>query len=799
MTPSREPESTTRDEENLVAARQFARQNQAKSREPESTVRDEKKLVMGRQLARQVRISFLLAAALLMLPLAAPAATWQRPPPPPKPKPAAKPAPTDRRILLQADQVIYDGEAKTVSAVGHVEIDDEGRVLLAERVIYDQATDKVVASGHVSMTDTSGNVAFADHVTLTDHMREGALAGFGALIGKTGRLAAASAERRQGHIVIANRTAYSPCKICNQPGQRTPLWQVKAERVIYDQEKHHIHFQNAVMEVLGVPVFYSPFLSQPDPSVRYASGLLAPDFGNSTKIGYFTRLPLYIALSSNNDLTLAPMISTGGGDVMEGEYRARWNNSGLWFQGSFGYNNKGGLGGTSGAQFYDHEFGSGRIALTDTWQTGFDTQLTNNAAYMRFYDISYLDRLTNDLFVEDNVGRSRFYLGGYYFEGLRSTDQARLFPYVLPRIEFSYIPDRNVAGGQFRFDLNSAAIARSDGPQSQRLTGELNWKLPFILGGGQLWTLVADARGDLYHVDNNDLADYPTVPAESRFISRAIPYVALDWRWPFIAEGSAGHSYIIQPIAQFIAQPYGGNPAGLPIEDASDFEFDDNNLFSFNQLPGYDLVESGPRANIGATAQALFPGGEVQAMLGQTFRLKPDPIFDAVSGENGTTSDLIGRFSVKFPHLDVTDRIDIDRSDGSVRRHEIYITGTYDRSAFQLSYVHLPPEAVTLGLGSRDELNVQGDINFYSNWQAFAAARRDLLSNQFLDTEYGLGYEDECLAISVAYRRKFTFDAVQGVPPSTSIILRFSLKTGDTPIQPFSLFPQDVFTTTHPS
>ena len=69
---------------------------------------------------------------------------------------------------------------------------------------------------------------------------------------------------------------------------------------------------------------------------------------------------------------------------------------------------------------------------------------------------------------------------------------------------------------------------------------------------------------------------------------------------------------------------------------------------------------------------------------------------------------------------------------------------------------------------------------------------------QMLDTEYGLGYEDECLAISIAYRRKFTFDAIQGVPPSTSVILRFSLKTGDQPVQPFSLFPQNVFATSHP-
>ena len=93
----------------------------------------------------------------------------------------------------------YDGDNQTVAAVGHVEIVDEGRILDADNVTYDQKTDKVTADGHVSLTDRLGNVAFADHVVLTDHMRDGALNGFGALIGKNGRLAAASAQRVGRH------------------------------------------------------------------------------------------------------------------------------------------------------------------------------------------------------------------------------------------------------------------------------------------------------------------------------------------------------------------------------------------------------------------------------------------------------------------------------------------------------------------------------------------------------------------------------------------------------------------------
>lgn len=703
----------------------------------------------------------------------------------------------DPPILLQADEIVYDSESKTVSAIGHVEITDQGRTLLADRVEYDQDNDKVTARGHVSVTDAKGNVAFADQVVLTDHMRDGALQGFGALIGKTGRLAARSAQRT-GDRVVARHTVYSPCTICNKPGQRTPLWQVKAERVVHDQIKHKVRFTNATVEVKGVPVAWLPAVSVPDPTVRYASGLLAPEVGNSTKIGYYLRAPYYIALSPTNDMTIAPQISTEGGELVQTEYRARWNNSGMWLQGSVAYNPDGGLGGTGGAQVYDHLFGSGRFDVGGNWRAGFDTELTNNTAYMRFYDISYLDRLVNDLFVENQTGRSRFALSGYYFQGLRATDAQGMIPYVLPQLDYSYIPTGKVAGGRFSLNINSVSLARSNGPDSQRLTTELNWRLPMVFGAGQLWTLIADARGDVFHIDNNDPINFPTVPDKSRYVSRAIPYVALDWRWPFVSQTRSGNSYVLEPLVQLIGQPYGGNPRGLPIEDADAFEFDDNNIFSVSQLPGYDLVESGPRANVGFIANAIFKGGEIQGLVGQTYRLKPDSIFANFAGQSGTASDVIGRLSIKFPHLDITDRLDLDRGNGTLRRHEFYVTGTYGRSSVQVAYVQLPAEALNLGLPAREQLNLQGDINFYQNWQAFAAIERDLLGGKMLDTEYGLGYEDECLAISVAYRRKYTFDAIQGVPPSTSVILRFSLKTGDQPVQPFSLFPRNVFATSHP-
>lgn len=693
-------------------------------------------------------------------------------------------------VLLQADEAEYDVNNALVTARGHVEVDYDGRILMAERLTYDQNADTMTASGHVSVTDAKGNVAFADHVTMTDKMRDGALEGFSALIGPNGRLAAAKAVRQEGRYTTAYRAAYTPCKICNKPGQRVPVWQVKSYRIVHDQVKHRIKFTDATLEFMGVPILYSPYLTQPDPTVRYASGLLMPDVGTSSTIGYFAKLPYYIAISPSQDGTLEPLITTHGGEVLEGEYRQRWNKGGMWLQGSVGFNPNGGVS-QSQDQVYSHLFGSGRMPIDRTWSAGYDVQFTSDQTYLKRYDISQLDRLMTNLFVQGESGRSRFAIDGYFFQGLRPTDDNRTFPVPLPLVEYSYIPDERSRWGQFRFDFSSVALTRDLGTDDQRVSAELRWRKPFITGNGMLFTFQADARGDVYHIDNA-----APLPPSGHYVERGMPYVALDWRWPFISSGKTGHAFVVEPIAQIIGAPYGGNPANLPNEDSASLELDENNLFSFDQLPGHDLVEGGPRGNAGIRVDAMFPGGKVEALVGESFRLKPDPIFAADSGLNGTSSDIVGRFSIKFPpYFDLTHRIDFDQDTGTVQRNEVYLTGTYGRSSAQISYVQLAPSAVTLGLNSREEVNAQFDVNLFKYWQVFAALQRDLIAGEMINTEYGFGYEDDCLAIALAYRRKYT--SQPSLPPSTAVLLRIGLKTGDQPVQPFSLFHQDIFTYNH--
>ena len=78
------------------------------------------------------------------------------------------------------------------------------------------------------------------------------------------------------------RSVYSPCDLCKNDPSAPPAWQFKAREISDDKELKLIEFRDAVLEVDGVPIFYTPYLSEPDPSVKRASGFLTPLRGTVT-------------------------------------------------------------------------------------------------------------------------------------------------------------------------------------------------------------------------------------------------------------------------------------------------------------------------------------------------------------------------------------------------------------------------------------------------------------------------------------------------------------------------------------
>ena len=683
-----------------------------------------------------------------------------------------------QQILLKADEITYDSKARTVTARGNVEISDQDRTLLADQVTYDEVRDLVTASGNVSLQDASGNVAFADSVELTRDLREGALSGFAALIGQNARLAAASGERRDGRVTVANGAVFTPCAICREEGERMPLWQIRAERITHDQVAREFTFEGASFEFLGRQVLYLPSFSQADPTVRHKSGFLLPDIGSSTYLGSFVKIPYFITLGPSQDITIDPLITTKAGVALQTEYRQRWDDGGLWFQNTVAYDP--GAAGKPGRSTWNSSlFGSGRFDMSQEWRSGFDVQLTSNDTYLQRYELSFLDRFTSNAFIEHIRDRNRLSFDGWFFQSVRADDIPGQIPVPLPLVEFTHIPDEKIFYGRLRVDASALILSRDIGQDVVRGSTSADWRAPFTTSNGQVVTFEALLRGDIYYV-NNDGAFGPSIGTpDTQTTGRALGFGMAEWRWPFARQIGVNRNttLVVEPIAQLIVASSGGNPPGIPIEDSRSFEFDATNLFSPMQTPGLDLWAGGTRSNIGFRATALLPTGSIEATLGQNFRFRADSNFAPGSGLGDQQSDIVGQIKFQFPpSLVLIHQFNIDPQDGTLRRNEVYVKAAFRRFTVDFAYVKLPQTAADPSIGEQEQVSITTTVPVYGNWGIFGEARRDLAQAQMLESGVGIKYEDECFVVQLGFHRRDT--ETLNLKPATSVIFRIGLKTG---------------------
>ena len=157
------------------------------------------------------------------------------------------------------------------------------------------------------------------------------------LLADRSRLAANAARRLGGNRTELTRGVYSPCDLCKENPSAPPAWQFKAREIAHDRELKLLEFRDATLELDGWPVFYTPYISTPDPSVKRASGFLMPGIGNSSNNGFHLSMPYYWAIDVDKDLTLAPRFMTKGGQLLATEYRQRFGNGALSAIGSINY------------------------------------------------------------------------------------------------------------------------------------------------------------------------------------------------------------------------------------------------------------------------------------------------------------------------------------------------------------------------------------------------------------------------------------------------------------------------------
>lgn len=116
---------------------------------------------------------------------------------------------------------------------------------------------------------------------------------------------------------------------------KCPPWTIQASETLHDSKKKTIYYDNAIVKVYDVPIFYFPKLSHPDPSVKRRSGFLPPSFSDSKNLGSGISVPYFLALSNDKNFTLTNKLYVTENPLFLGEYHQAFKDSN--FYADFGY------------------------------------------------------------------------------------------------------------------------------------------------------------------------------------------------------------------------------------------------------------------------------------------------------------------------------------------------------------------------------------------------------------------------------------------------------------------------------
>ncbi len=660
---------------------------------------------------------------------------------------------------LVADSVTVSASGNVIVAAGNVEVLYEGERLLASRIVYDRVADTLDISGPITIIETGGSVLTGQDARLSRDLRNGIIRGARVLLDGQMQVAAVEMNRVQGRYNQLYKAVASSCRVCaNDP---TPLWQIRARRVVHDQLERQLYFDHAVFEVMGLPVAYFPRLRLPDPTLRRATGFLIPEIRTSSNLGVGLRFPYFITMGDHADLRLTPYISPDT-RTLEARFRREFSFGSLVMTGAVSRDN------LMPDETRAYVFAEGRFRLPRDFDLNVDLRLVSDNSYLLAYGYSDADRLSNSAEItrtrrDEYISASVEQLRSLRSKEIpiedtlatrlgRATYERRLFPAAI--------------GGEVRlvFDLEgherladaispalAAACVTASAPECTardvlRAGALANWRRDWIFGNGMIGAVEGQLAADFYWINQD--------PSFASALNHVTPTAAVELRWPFTRTTATGATDLLEPVVQLAWTDTLG--AAVPNEDSKLVDFDEGNLLSLSRFPGSDRYERGWRTTVGLSWTRLAPNGnEYSATVGKVFRLEDTGQFTAASGLDGGSSDWLVATQVRMQRLSLTNRSLFDDAFG-FSKSETQVAWHGDRLSASGSYIWVIDDPAEGRTGDTSEFSFDAAYDVTRHWTFSVNGSYDGNTNRATKAGVGLAYQNECLNLDLSLSRRFT-------------------------------------------
>ena len=664
---------------------------------------------------------------------------------------------TSEGFLISGKNIIFDNKNNIIKSNDPAEIKDlESNNIYLDKFEYSTKEKFFKSTGNIEVVDSKNNKYNFSQIYIDERKREIIGTDIKAYLNESNfKLTDKNKPRIFANTInlkdqksVFTKSVFTLCDY--REDDKCPPWTIRASQMNHDKKKKTIYYDNAVIKVYDIPIFYFPRLSHPDPSVERRTGFLNPSFADSKNLGAGLQIPYFFALNKDKDLTLTPKLYVSENPIILGEYRQAFESSNFILD--FGYTqgykkttatkssgDKSHLFTKFVKNFTNKKYSNSTLELT--------TQHTSNDKYLKLYKIntdlvdSEINTLENSISFTHSSDDFFFGASASSYETLTESYNDK-YEHVLPDIFFDKSLFSSIKYGDADFNSNFKIHNYETNKYKRFLNNNIDWKLSNLnYQNGLSGSILGKVKNVNYETKNESkFKDEPTSE-----VFGALGYLA-EINLKKIKNNSK-ESLIPKFLLRF-------SPEHMR-KSEGDTKLNHLNIFNLDRLNSDDNFESGMSATVGFDYLLNKSDREFNLSMGQIINEKENKHMPSSSSLDEKLSDVIGNSNLKINEsVNLQYNFALDQNYKNLNYNELGADLSFNPIKFSFDYLQEKKH-----IGNQEYLKSKVELVKGSNGVFTFENKRNLItdSSEF----YNLSYEyiNDCLRAGLVYRREFYEDS----------------------------------------
>jgi LPS-assembly protein len=553
-------------------------------------------------------------------------------------------------------------------------------------------------------------------------------------------------------------------------------WYIKASELELDDHSKTATATNARVEFKGVPILYTPWINFSYLNQR-KSGILAPNWGTTTRSGFELTVPYYWNIAPDMDATLGLRFLSKRGTQYQGEFRYLGET----------------YSGTSNLEYLsdDNQNGENRYyanlkhiqTFGNGWSAGYNYEKVSDNEYFSELDTHITATSRVNLLQQGfvNYAMDNQEIGAWSFNGLVQKFQTLddvSFPYErLPQLTLSGSKDwENVSGNLYSqwvsFDRDKSApvvLSTTMGGRVEtevtgsRLTTYPSVSFPFA----QPYGYVTPKFGVHYTSYDLDTDSFREFDGNGNLVNtgiynsenRSLPIFSVDSGLFFDRDFRVvknRYTQTLEPRLFYVYIPY-KDQSDLPIFDTALADLNMGTLFLENQFVGNDRVNDANQLSLAVTTRMIDQKTGIQrlaATIGQRFYFDDQRVtLPGMEPRDSNTSEIVTAVTARL------------RNNWNVDLAWLYNTDSERTTRSNIGARYNPAPGKTFNISYRyfeerlEQIDVSGQWPLAPQWYGVGRWNYSLRENQPIEGLAGVEYNAGCWQARAVMQRVSTLAA----------------------------------------